>query len=395
MLGEWGRGFGWYNPNQNRNLNTGNLTIVDNFGMWKPGWDFTDAPNHTGYYNSTFHRDFVVGGLLQVKPEGQRVAYRAGIPPARRAGRPVSNPPISDAYLGLDFPSTAKGKLVATLWNFDDSDFRVGSVKASASHGRVKATRLPSRVPADGIATARWELDMNGCSVPVISVTATYTNLRTKKEETITANGTMPGYLPLNSTLKTSSTWPVTFGQRCSQVSIRTGGRNTNGTYDDWGTIYKSSTISSNGSVTAKVVSIDEVVPGSMAGVVIRDSFVNESPADDSRHVNATGYAAVYVTARQGLIFAYDLGGNGFLTNSTNSTTVPELANFAPPLWVRLSLSGKSVSGFYSKDGSSWSQIGSSVTIPRNETVSDAGVIANSRGSFAYGTAVFDGLRFS
>lgn len=137
------------------------------------------------------------------------------------------------------------------------------------------------------------------------------------------------------------------------------------------------------------VLSVDDVVPGSLAGVAVRDSFINLTPPDDSKHVNATGYAAVYVTPSEGVIFAFDEGGNGYLTNSTNVTAL------APPLWVRVSISGTSASGYYSTDGHSWSQIGSTVKIPRNRTVSDGGVIANSRGSFEYGTAIFDEVSFS
>lgn len=385
-----GEGYGWYNPDQTPSLNTGNITLIDNFGLYKPGRDFTDAPNGTGIYNNTFLRNFVVGSLLETTPENQRVSYRAGIPPAERLGRPVSNPVISDAYLGLDFPSSASGQVVATLWNFDDMDFRIEDIKATASDDvMVKALNMPTSVPADNVSTATWQFSSSGCELPFVSVEATYTNLRTMKTETITANGTMTGLLPLNSTWSTSSTWSATYGQLCDQLGIRTGGRDTNSTYDDWAVIYKPSAVGMNGSVTAKVLSVDNVDPGSKAGVAIRDSFVSTTPPDDARHVNATGYAAVYVTASEGVMFSWDGVGNGFLSNSTNMTGV------AAPLWVRVSIQGSEASGYYSRDGASWSQIGSTMGIPRNRTSSDGAVTANSHASFEEGTAIFESLSFA
>jgi len=144
------------------------------------------------------------------------------------------------------------------------------------------------------------------------------------------------------------------------------------------------SAIGLDGSVSASVMSIDGISPNSSAGVAIRDSFQADSPPNDAKHVNATGYAAIFVTYDGHVSFAWDANGTGYLTDNTLISLAASL-----PVELRLNVSNATFSGSYrSKDDNSWIQIGSAVKIPRKASSSDAGVIANSHGGYRSGTAI-------
>lgn len=386
--------FGWYNPNQgyiDPGMHTANNTFIDSFGLF-PDWrDFTNAPDGSGVLNNTFLRNWIVDGLADVTAEGHRVAYRAGIDPGKRASRYVSNDPaVPDAFLALSFPADASGSVAATLWNFDDADMTDIQLFATASDGAdIVSNSEPSTVAADSHDQASYQVTSSTCGPVFIAIEATYTNTRTGRIGAILANASLPGQSTPKSSYSISSTWPASYGQTCDTLGIHTGGRNINGSYDDWAAIYQESIIGSTGSVSARILSIDPANATSKAGVVVRDSLVNESPVDDSSHVNATGYAAVFATASQQVVFAWDIDGNGYLNRSSSVDDV------GLPVWVRVQTDAQTAAGSFSKDGQQWTQIGRSVKIPRNASRSDAGVLANSGGGFDLGTAIFADLQFN
>jgi len=231
MMEQGGHGYGWYNPNQgsgttlNPGMHTANNTFIDNFGEYEPGRDFTDAPNGTGILNNTFLRNFVVNDLIDTDAFGQRVAYRAGIPPVSRASRPVSNPPVLDMYATLIFPERSGEDLVVDIWNFDDMDFIHVSFESSIG----QPTSSPSTIPADDHVLVMWRLPPVGCRSLEIKIMIKYTNSRTGEDETYTVSGTMPGFKPLGGSWLYSSTWPAALGESCDKFGVRTGGRNFNG----------------------------------------------------------------------------------------------------------------------------------------------------------------------
>ncbi|KAJ5808249.1 hypothetical protein N7474_009518 [Penicillium riverlandense] len=396
-LGNLGSTWGWYNPNQGipiqPGMHTANNTLIGNTGVWAPGRDFTNAPDGTGVLNNTFLRNFVIHELADMTAASKRVAYRAGIPPAKRNQRPVSNTPsFEDVHAALHFPTDKKGTFRVSLQNFDDGELTGVSFQATASHSAVlKPIHVPATVPGDSESTASWHLSIQGCQAPQVSVQVTYTNARTQITKSILLNGTMPGLLPLDAKWTPSSTWPASYGQLCDTVGIRSGGRNVNGTYDDWAVLAHEAVIGSNGSVTARVVSLDRTDPWSKAGVVVRDSFQTKSPSDDASHVNSTGYAALMVTPDHGLMMLwspsdFDSPGDGFLSSNM---TVSEVTT---PIYLRLNISTTHATGFYSADGHSWTKVGDSVILPRHTAGSKAGLIVNSHTGYRDGTALFDSV---
>ncbi|KAF5558121.1 xylanase A [Fusarium mexicanum] len=103
---------------------TGWNTVIDNWGKLgvKDNESLDGFPNYSGRRNNTFLRNYLTpygnGTSLIV----QRAAYRAGVVPSKRKGRPVTNDPdIADAY--LDFKVSDR-HVAVNVTNFDDLDFK-------------------------------------------------------------------------------------------------------------------------------------------------------------------------------------------------------------------------------------------------------------------------------
>jgi hypothetical protein len=106
-----------------------------------------------------------------------------------------------------------------------------------------------------------------------------------------------------------------------------------------------------NCEIRARVVSVQNTDPWAKAGVMLRESTAAGA-------VNA----AVFVTPGNGVTFQIRLSTGG----TTTSTTVAGSA----PKWVRLArASTNSFGGYYSSDGTSWTQISTNTSITMSNTV--------------------------
>lgn len=373
----------WYNPNQGAGMNTANNTLIDNFGA--SGRDFLNSPNGSGIWGNTFIRNYIVRNVTQATIAAARVAYRAGIEPTKRAGRRVSNDAsLADAALSLEFFKTADGDVVLSIFNFDDVEFTGVEISIAASNSsspEFTAENIPTVVPANGVASATYKIAGSSCTPPKFSATVRYTNPRTGTTSSLTTSGTMPGSSSsLNSTYVQSSTWPATFGQSCDVIGIRTAGRDVFDPYDEWAAVYEpSATIDGDGSITAKVLSMDIVDPWSKAGVVLRNNLT----ATSGQPTTSAGYAAVFLTGSNGVSFQWDADGDGQLDGWSVA------ANIVAPVCLRLNVTGQSFSGYYATDCENWEQIGSAATAAGRGSSSDAGLLVSSHGGFSNITALF------
>jgi len=140
---------------------------------------------------------------------------------------------------------------------------------------------------------------------------------------------------------------------------------------------YASQATSGDVELIARVDSITNTNAWAKAGVMIR-----ESNAANSR------FAAVYATPGAGLSFQWRSSTGGSASASTG-------ASGTPPQWVRLSRVGNVFTAWYSSNGSTWSQLGSTQTIAM-ATTAQAGLAVTSHdntkstaasfSSFAIGT---------
>jgi hypothetical protein len=140
-------------------VNTGNNSYVDNW--------YKSGNGISGNYNAQ--------SVSQTNALGQRAAYRAGVTPRKRSGRPVSNDAsLPDGYLGI---SCTGGTVTLTLWNFDDSPFTNVRFSATANGASLTPSNVPTGVNGDTWTQATYRSSNGQC--PGVSAQVQYTNSRT------------------------------------------------------------------------------------------------------------------------------------------------------------------------------------------------------------------------
>ncbi|KAH8801389.1 pectin lyase fold/virulence factor [Xylogone sp. PMI_703] len=187
----------WYDPNDSDpTYRTGNNTLLDNWGKNKnPKYPLDGYPNHTGPHNNTFLRNHIVPDVTQTSARAQRAAYRSGILPARRAGRPVSNNvTLADGFLAIE----SRNQLVEIrVDNFDDVTYTGVSLQVRAAdvgHGHkyeLESIKVPKSIPANSFAVATYQLrgKTNGQVNVTVTATASYKNPRTGRKGLLSTSG--------------------------------------------------------------------------------------------------------------------------------------------------------------------------------------------------------------
>lgn len=296
----------------------------------------------------------------------------------------MSNPALHDATLTLIFPASVGGLVVLNMTNFDDvalTDLDV-AISLGTDGYTLSPVSVPTVIPADGFALATYNLTGSAQLPPKISASVDYTNPRLAKTNTLKVSGTMAGVHALTEPkYATSAAWsPATFGQTGEVLGIRTSGRDISNKTDDWAAIHDpSASITSNGSIAVKVLSLDAPEPEAVAGVVIRNSLsLNESGVSDQ-----AGYAAVFLLGGGGVVFRWDSDGNGRLDSQAT------VADVTAPVCLQLAVRDKTYTAMYTQDCSDWRQIGASITLNSRADSLDVGLLVNSHAGFVDATGLF------
>lgn len=200
--------------------------------------------------------------------------------------------------------------------------------------------------------------------------------------------GIQPRYRPLTtdpagSPYSAYSSTPADTGQSGGHVTITDAGKDiwgAGGQHDDeYGTVFRSGAAVDGTSVTARVDNLDKTSGWAKAGVVLRNDLTGNG--------SSAGYAAVVVTPDNGVSFQRDSNADGYLDQLTSTA-----ATVGAPVWLRLTRTATRVSASYSTDGSTFTQVGSTVTLPSMATTQDAGVIHTAHSTTA-GSATFSNLQ--
>lgn len=128
--------------------------MIDNWGkLGVEGNEVLDGfPNYSGRRNNTFLCNYLATDVNETSLIAQRAAYRAGVIPSKRKGRPVTNDPdIADAYLSVKL---SDGIVALNLTNFDDVDFKDVVFRIAGPGVAFEERYSPTSLPADGSATA-------------------------------------------------------------------------------------------------------------------------------------------------------------------------------------------------------------------------------------------------
>jgi len=143
----------------------------------------------------------------------------------------------------------------------------------------------------------------------------------------------------------------VAITETAGKMTLTGAGRDIWDNYDDFTFAYKK--LSGNGSMVARVVNIGAGTnTWAKGGVMIRDSLNGGSTfVDMVMNANTDG------TAGNGASFQWRPIADAGCTTADSATVV------APPYWVKIERTGDNISGFYSIDGSFWTQLGITQTI--------------------------------
>jgi hypothetical protein len=148
---------------------------------------------------------------------------------------------------------------------------------------------------------------------------------------------------------------------------------------DVWGAAdelhFVSRTLTGDGSIVARVASVDNVDPWTKAGLMIRESLTAGSPQ-----------AFMVVSPGKGLAFQRRIASSGVSRNSSGGSG-------AAPVWLKLTRAGQVVSAFRSADGVTWTPVASE-TMSLGSTV-HVGLAVSSHRDGILATARFDGVAVS
>ncbi|HZE98511.1 MAG TPA: PQQ-dependent sugar dehydrogenase [Planctomycetota bacterium] len=149
--------------------------------------------------------------------------------------------------------------------------------------------------------------------------------------------------------------------------TVKGSGADIWGTMDAFHFLYRP--LAGDGTLTARVSSVQNTDVWAKAGVMVRDAL-----APDSRH------AFMAITPGNGAAFQRRTAMGGASTTTAGPAVVA-------PYWVRLVRSGNTLTGSVSNDGSAWTTLGSD-TIPMGALV-NAGLAVTSHNNSALCTATF------
>jgi hypothetical protein len=294
-----------------------------------------------------------------IKIADQAFAVMQNAPPGANAPPKVA---ITSPADGASFAAGSNGPVTADATDSDGTVTRVDFHAGSTLIGNDTSApyELAWMNPAAGTYT------LTARAVDNLGASTTSTPVRV----TITSGGdTLP---------------PPWTTQDIGAVGIAGSASYTSGTFnvsgsgaDIWGTadgfrfVYRS--LTGDGSIVARVVSIENTDVWAKAGVMIRETL-----NANSRH------ASMFVTPAKGLAFQRRTS-----TGGTSASTAGPLST--APKWVRVQRTGSTFTAAWSNDATSWTTVGS-VTISMG-AATFVGFAVTSHNNATSADAVFDSVR--
>jgi regulation of enolase protein 1 (concanavalin A-like superfamily) len=384
--------------------------VIQDSGVWA----FTNASgtNHTddntfdtNWYNSGATQvaagaphNNVLTGNVPVIGDGwplaaQQVMYDAGIEPALRTAADTQPAPagveFTAAKTSLDAGDTTT--LNVAVRNFAGRTITGLSMDLNVPDGwTARQTAAPAATLNSGAeTTAAWQVTApSTLTDPITNAAFTLKTGYRAGGASYTASPTARIAVAGKVTsLRTYASTPSVFGQAGDRYAILAGGNDIWGAggqhYDEYGTIYSPKAAGTNATVTVKVTAQQAVDSWSKAGLVLRNDLTAPGAAQ--------GYVALVATPGNGVSLQWqDAATPGYLDQGVNSDTTVKA-----PVWLRLVRDGDQVSGYYSADGTTWTQVGNAVTLTAAASTEDAGMIATSHSGSNQGEADFSDFQVS
>ncbi|MFC1441410.1 NEW3 domain-containing protein [Streptacidiphilus sp. N1-10] len=187
---------------------------------------------------------------------------------------------------------------------------------------------------------------------------------------------------PVQAPWKTYTDNTALFGQQGANLAISGAGADVYGSTDQYSTIYQQGAEHDGSTTVVKITAQADTNPWAKSGIMIRN--------DITKPGSSPGYAILAEAPGKGYVLQWDSNGDGQLdSNSAPSDSGSGTASY--PSWLKLVRSGSAVTGYYSTDGSTWTQVGTA-TLPGIAATGDVGLFTTSHSDGTSGEADFTGF---
>jgi hypothetical protein len=174
---------------------------------------------------------------------------------------------------------------------------------------------------------------------------------------------------------KTYASTAATYQQSNGTFTIDAAGSDVWGSTDQYGSLYTPAGAGSSNTTIVEVNSLSNTNSWAKAGIMLRNSIPGSGAS--------LGYAVLAVTPGNGVALQWDNSSSGGL-NQYQATG----SSITAPVWLKLVRSGSTITGYYSTNGTTYTQV-ATATLTGANTSEDVGLFASSHSSGVSGQAVF------
>ena len=291
----------------------------------------------------------------------------------RATAPPPPPPPNVPPTVALTSPlngatATAPATITVTA-QANDSDGTIARVDFYAGATKLgTATTAPYAFTWTGVAASTYTLTAVATDNAAAVTTSSAVTITVTDPPTVPPGPGLPTGWQQADVGATGAAGTSTFTN--GVFTVTGGGADVWGTADAFQYVYR--TLDGDGSIVARVTSVQNVANWTKAGVMMRSSL---SPA------SAQGY--MLVSSAKGLAFQRRLA-DGNVSVSTSGAAA------AAPRWVKLTRTGNTIAAFESADGSVWTQLASSTFVMGSSI--DVGLAVSSHVSGVLASAAFDNI---
>jgi hypothetical protein len=171
---------------------------------------------------------------------------------------------------------------------------------------------------------------------------------------------------PLQAPFRTfdSTPEPANFSQVGNALSIRAAGADVYGSKNEYGAVYVPGAEHDGSTTTVRVTWQRYQNSGAKTGIIVRN--------DITRATDSPGFVTVGVSAKKGYFMQWDANGDGRLDSGT-AANGSGVGKPVLPSWIRLVRAGTTYTGYYSTDGTTWTQL-STANVPSAAATQDVGL---------------------
>jgi alpha-galactosidase len=289
--------------------------------------------------------------------------------------------------------------VTATVTNYGVTaagDLRVGWSQVPAGWQVTPAASNPSAagLPPGESASYGWTVtpSASGASEPIAEVQPTLNT-----QWTAPASGGVPAhtsapmpvyvvYSPVQGPYQSFSSAtdaPAHFGQLGQKFAIDGAGSDVWVGYDMYSAIYQKGVVGSSATMQTEVTGQQDMSGFAKAGIMVRNDITGAATGPEG--------VILFESPSGGIQLEWNDNGGTYIDNVTPPNgTISDTV----PVWLRLVRDGSSYTGYYSTDGSTWTEVGSA-TVPGQAATQDAGLFMTSHATGDPGLVYFDGFSVS